>query len=499
MGFLATEKYEKIAENLCLNTKALIDGRLVEGRLRQKFETINPATGQIITSVTSCTEEDVDAAVEAAKNAFDSGVWSSLPPRERRDYLLAFAGLIEKHSQELAVMESLDSGRPICDTLEGDLPSVVECFKFAAEAIDKMNDDVMPSESGMVRLAFREPYGVCAAVLPWNFPILLAAWKIAPMLAAGNCVVVKPAQVTSLTLLKLAELSVEAGIPAGVLNVVPGAGSVIGNALAGHNGIDLITFTGSTAVGRKLLNNSANSNLKAALLELGGKNPCVVMPDIRDLDAAAEEIVSAALWNMGENCTQNSRLIIHKDIKEELVDKILKEVEKWRVGNPMDPQNRLGALVEKKHMEQVLEYIEIGKKEGAELIYGGERILEETGGYFVKPAIFDGCDQSMRIMREEIFGPVVGIETFDTEAEAIAMANDTVYGLQATVWSDDINQVYRLAKGIRVGVVSVNHFSEGDIATPFGGFKQSGFMGRDKSLWANRQYTEIKSVCVKMG
>lgn len=497
MGFLTTQEYEKVAQSLTYNTKALINGKLVDAALGKTFDTVNPANGKVITSIASCGTEEVEEAVKAARAAFDSGKWSRIAPEERKKMLFKFADLIEKNATELAVMESIDSGKPICDTVEGDVPETVECFRFAAEAIDKINDEITPTDGDAICLVRREPIGVCAAILPWNFPILMSAWKLAPILAAGNCVVVKPAKLTSLTLLKLAELSLEAGIPAGVLNVVPGSGKLIGDALANHKGIDLITFTGSTAVGRNLLNCSGNSNIKRVLLELGGKNPCVVTQDIDNLDYAAEEIVKAALWNMGENCTQNSRIIMHKDIKDKLLPKILSEVEKWKVGNPLDPTNFHGALIERAHMEKVLEYVEIGKQEGADLIYGGEQILKETGGNFLKPAVFDNCNQSMRIIREEIFGPVFAIETYTDIEEAIAMANDTEYGLQTSVWSDNIHKVQTLTSGIKAGVISVNHFSEGDMTTPFGGFKQSGFMGRDKSIWANKQYTELKSVYVK--
>ena len=497
MRFLTTQEYEKVAQSLTYNTKALINGKLVDAASGKTFDTVNPANGKVITSIASCGTEEVEEAVKAARAAFDSGKWSRIAPEERKKMLFKFADLIEQNATELAVMESIDSGKPICDTVEGDVPETVECFRFAAEAIDKINDEITPTNGDSLCLVRREPIGVCAAILPWNFPILMSAWKLAPILAAGNCVVVKPAKLTSLTLLKLAELSLEAEIPAGVLNVVPGSGKLIGDALANHKEIDLITFTGSTAVGRNLLNCSGNSNIKRVLLELGGKNPCVVTQDIDNLDYAAEEIVKAALWNMGENCTQNSRIIMHKDIKDKLLPKILSEVEKWKVGNPLDPTNLHGALIERAHMEKVLEYVEIGKQEGADLIYGGEQILKETGGNFLKPAVFDNCNQSMRIIREEIFGPVFAIETYTDIEEAIAMANDTEYGLQASVWSDNIHKVQTFTSGIKAGVISVNHFSEGDMTTPFGGFKQSGFMGRDKSIWANKQYTELKSVYVK--
>lgn len=495
--FETTKYYEEISKNLVFNKKALIDGKLVDSKSGETFDTVNPSTGQVITQITSCGIEDVEIAVKAARKSFESGVWSRMSPFDRKKILFKLAELIEKNSLNLAVMESIDSGKPISDTLNGDIPETVECFRFAAEAIDKLNDEVTPTDDGSVNIARREPIGVCAAIVPWNFPILMAAWKLAPILAAGNSVVVKPAKLTSLTLLKLGELSLEAGIPEGVLNIVPGSGGVVGDALANHMDVDLITFTGSTEVGRNLLSKSGNSNLKRVLLELGGKNPSVVMPDIEDLDWAAEQIVSAGLWNMGQNCTQNSRIIIHKNIKDRLMPKLLKEVEKWKVGNSLDPENRLGPVIERAHMEKILGYVDKGVSEGGNLIHGGHRVLEETGGFFIKPGVFDGIDQSMTIAKEEIFGPVFSILTFSDIEEGIAMANDTEYGLQASIWSDNINQIYKMAQGIKAGVISVNHFSEGDMTTPFGGFKQSGFMSRDKSIWANKQYTELKSVFIR--
>lgn len=498
MAMLTCKEYEEVAKTLKFSTKALIGGQLVNSHSGKTFDSINPGNGQVITSVTMCDAQDVDEAVKAARGAFASGVWSKMSPADRKEILFRFCDLIEANALELAVMESMDSGKPICDTVEGDIPETVACFRFAAEAIDKLNDEITPTADGTLNMVRREPIGVCAVILPWNFPILMAAWKLAPILATGNSAVVKPAKLTSLTMLRLAELSIEAGIPAGVLNVVPGSGATIGDALANHMDVDLITFTGSTSVGKNLLHCSADSNLKRVLLELGGKNPCVVMPTLKDLDWAAAEIVKAGLWNMGENCTQNSRIIIHKDIKDRLLPKILAEVENWKAGNPLDPDNRHGALIEKPHMEAILRYIEIGKAEGATLLAGGTQILQETGGNFIAPTVFDNCNQSMTIMREEIFGPVFAIETFETMEQAIAMANDTPYGLQASVWSDDINDVYALAGGVKAGVIAVNHFSEGDFTTPFGGFKQSGFMGRDKSIWANKQYTELKSVFIQL-
>lgn len=336
--------------------------------------------------------------------------------------------------------------------------------------------------------------GVVAAILPWNFPLLMAAWKLGPILASGNSVVLKPAKLTTLSMLRAAELAQDAGVPDGVLNVLPGSGRDVGETLALHQDVDLITFTGSTPVGRKLLECAGRSNLRRVLLELGGKNPCVVMPDIADLDTAAEQAAAAVFWNMGENCSSNSRLIIHRDIKDKFMAKLLQKTQNWTVGNPMDPQFALGAMIERPHMETVLGYISKGKAEGATLACGGNQILQETGGYYLEPTIFDNVTCDMTLAREEIFGPVLAVLTCHSEEEAIRMANDTEYGLHASLWSDNVNQVHRMARAIRAGTVSVNCFSEGDFGTPFGGFKQSGFFGRDKSLWASRQYTELKTI-----
>lgn len=482
------------AAKLSFQTRAMIDGEFVDSVSGERFETRNPANGRLIAEVARCDARDVDRAVASARRAFEDKRWRGLAPAVRKERLLQLSRLILEHANELAVMESLDSGKPIYDTAQTDIPETAACFAWHAEAIDKLEDSLTATDDGHVAMAVREPIGVVAAILPWNFPLQMAAWKLAPILAAGNSVVAKSARLTSLTLLKLAELALEAGIPGGVLNVTPGDGDTVGEALARHMDVDLITFTGSTAVGRNLLVHSGQTNLKRVLLELGGKNPCVVMPDVENLDDAAEQIVSAALWNMGENCTANSRIIVHRDIHLTLLEKLIMAAKKWNVGDPLNPENRHGALIDEKQLKKVLQYVDSGKNEGARLVYGGERILEETGGFFLRPTIFDDVSPQMTIYREEIFGPVFGISTFDTLDQAIRMANDTRYGLQASVWTGNLNTAHKLSRGIRAGTVSVNCYSEGDIGTPFGGFKESGFFGRDKSLWANRQYTELKTI-----
>ncbi|EHQ89449.1 aldehyde dehydrogenase [Desulfosporosinus youngiae] len=497
MGLLSKSEYKKIAQTIRYCTDALIDGKMVKSLSGKTFITENPATGEKLAEITACNGEDVELAVKAARRAFNDKRWAGLAPAERKRILLKMSSLILEHKDELAVLESLDSGRPVYDIAQSDVVETAECIAWHAEAADKLEDQITASGPDILSMIVREPIGVVGAVLPWNFPMLMAAWKLGPILAAGNSVVVKPSKLTTMTMLRIAELALEAGIPQGVLNVVTGSGALVGEAIALHPDVNLITFTGSTAVGRTLLEYSGKSNLKRVLLELGGKNPCVVMPNITDLDAAAEGIAQAAFWNMGENCSANSRLIVHKDIKDALLKAVIEKTKDWTVGDPLDPQFRLGSMIERPHMEKVLDYIETAKAEGADLIYGGRQILQETGGCFIEPTIFDNVTAGMTIAKEEIFGPVLGVMTFGDEEEAIRMANDTEYGLHASIWSNDVNEVHRLSKAIQAGTISVNCFSEGDMGTPFGGFKQSGFIGRDKSLWASRQYTEMKTVWMK--
>ena len=488
--------YQKLADSLQYCTKAFINGNHVDSQSNQTFTTINPATGQLITKITSCNEEDVNQAVAAARAAFEDRRWAGLAPAERKEIMYRFAQLIEDRQDEFAVMESLDSGKPIKDTLELDVPETVNCIKWHAEVSDKLEGRITTTDDQSLSMIVREPIGVVAAIIPWNFPMQMAAWKFAPILVTGNSLIIKPAKLTSLTMLKIAELAAEAGIPDGVVNVLPGKGEVIGKALALHPDVNLITFTGSTVVGKKLLEYSGQSNTKRVLLELGGKSPSIVMPDIKDIDSAAEQIAFAAFWNMGENCSANSRLIVHKDIKDRLLEKLIEKTKEWRTGDPLDPSNSLGAMVEKPHMEKVLDYIKTANKEGAKLIYGGEQILEESGGNFVPPTIFDNVTPDMTIAKEEIFGPVLAVLTCNDEMEAIALANDTEYGLHASIYTDDLNLAHRMSRAVRAGTVSVNCYSEGDISTPFGGFKQSGFFGRDKSILANNQYTEVKTIWI---
>lgn len=483
---------------LKFRTQAFIDGRYVNATSGKTYVSINPATGKPLAQIAACEAADVDAAVKAARRSFEQGVWAQRPPAERKHVLLRFADLIEENLGELALLDSLDAGKPITDCMTMDLPDSVHCFRWHAEAIDKEYERVAPTGPANVAMIVREPLGVIGAILPWNFPFQMAAWKLGPILATGNSVVVKPARQTSLSVLRLAELAAEAGIPEGVLNVVPGGGSVIGAALCRHPDVDAVAFTGSTEVGRQLLQYSAESNLKRVLLELGGKNPQVVFEDAGDLDYIARQALNCAFWNMGENCSAGSRLIVHRKLKSKLLDRMVQVSKEWIVGSPLDPATKIGPMIEESHMNKVLEYIESGKQEGAEVVLGGGRTLLKTGGYFVEPTIFDRVRPAMKIAREEIFGPVLSVLTFNTEEEAIALANDTQYGLTASLYSENLSRANRVARAIRAGTVSVNCFSEGDATTPFGGYKQSGFFGRDKSIFAHYQYCELKTIWMQL-
>jgi len=479
-------------------TQAFIDGAFRDAASGETFATENPATGEVLAHVAAGGSQDVDVAVRAARRAFDDGRWSRLAPAARKQVLLRFADALEAHADELATLDALEGGKPITDTRDVDLPDTVRTFRWYAEAIDKVFDAVAPTGPEALGLIVREPIGVVGAVLPWNFPILMAAWKAAPALAAGNSLVVKPSRLTSLSAIRMAELAAESGLPDGVLNVVPGPGAAAGAALGRHMDVDKVTFTGSTEVGRLFLAYAAESNIKEVTLELGGKSPQVVLADPPDLDAVAEQVLFAALMNQAENCSCGSRLIVQREVEEALLERMLARLPEWHVGDPMSPDTRLGPMVERPHLEKVLGYIDVGRAEGAEVVTGGSRILEETGGYFVAPTIFRGVRNTMRIAREEIFGPVLSTITFDTEAEAIQLANETPYGLAASVYTRDLDAAFRVSRALRAGTVGVNAYSEGDVTTPFGGYKQSGFGGRDKGLEALEQYTEKKTIWVAL-
>lgn len=494
-GLLSKGEAEAIAKTLTLPNTAYVNGKFCAARSGKTFKTINPATGGVIAEIASCDRKDVDYAVTKAREAFESGVWSRMHPSGRKRALIRLAKLLKRRTNELAVMESVESGKPIRDCLTVDLPETIHCLEWHAEAADKIYDQLSPSGDDAVGMIVREPAGVVACVLPWNFPLMMLAWKIGPALASGNSVIVKPAEQTSMTALRVAELAREAGIPDGVLNIVTGLGETAGQAIGRHGDIDVVSFTGSTEVGRRFLEYAAQSNLKRVTLECGGKNPCIVLGDAVNLDDVARHTVFSVFWNMGQNCTSNSRLIVHKSLHDDLMERILDRVSDWRTGNPLDPANALGAMVTKDHFDKVVGYIEGAKKDGADVLVGGDA-LEDANGLFIPPTVFAGVNCDMTIAREEVFGPVLAVIPVGSDAEAVEVANDTPYGLQASVFTGDIKSAHRVSRAVRAGTVSVNCYSEGDIATPFGGYKQSGFGGRDNSLMAHDQYTQTKTIWI---
>ncbi len=481
---LTHEEYKALAGAIDFPRSAFIDGKFVPGR-GAKLDTINPATGKTLTSIASCNAADVDLAVGKAREAFDQGRWARLHPAERKDVLIRLCKLITRNRRELAVMESLDSGKPILDCETIDIPETINTLKWHAEAADKIYDQTAPAGEDAVAMIVREPVGVVAAVLPWNFPLLMLAWKIGPALAAGNSVIVKPAEQTSLTALRMAELAMEAGLPRGVLQVLPGDGPSTGEPLGLHPDVDMVSFTGSTETGRRFLRYSADSNLKKVVLECGGKNPAVVLEDAEDLDLVAGHVVNAAFWNMGENCSANSRLIVHAKVKDALMSRIIARTRDWKTGDPLDPANHLGALVDKEHFKKVKGYLKARETK----LLGG---TAKDG--FVEPTIFDGVKPKSKLAREEIFGPILSVITVNSFEEALEVANDTDYGLTASVFTANGKRALRAARALKAGTVTVNCYGEGDITTPFGGYKQSGFGGRDNGLNAHDQYTEIKTI-----
>ena len=490
MGDLLThDEYKAIAEKLEFPTQAFIDGSFRPAISGKTFETTNPATGAVIARVAACGPEDVDFAVEKARDAFEDGRWSRLHPTARKETLIHFARLLKRNARELAVLESLDSGKTIYDCENVDVPETIHCLTWHAELIDKIYDQVSPASDNHIAMVVREPVGVVGLVLPWNFPLLMLAWKIGPALAAGNSVIVKPAKETTLTALRVAELAMEAGIPAGVFNVLPGGGADVGEPLGKHMDVDMVSFTGSTETGRRFPRYSADSNLKEVTLEMGGKNPAVVLDDAENLDRVAAHLVNGAFWNMGENCSASSRLIVQRGVKDELLKRMVAHAREWPMGDPLNPENRVGALVSKAHFKKVASYLEKGQK----VVLGGK-----ARDGFVEPTIIDVADREAKTVREEIFGPILTVLTVESYEEAIALANDTEYGLAASIYTANAKRAIRGARAIRAGTVTVNCFGEGDITTPFGGFKSSGFGGRDNGIHAHDQYTRIKTIWIDL-
>ncbi|RUO97913.1 aldehyde dehydrogenase [Hyphomicrobium sp.] len=489
--------FEAVAGSIKLPGEAVIDGKLVGSVSGKTFANVTPRNGRVLNHVAQCGPEDVDLAVKSARRAFEDGAWRKLHYREKKRILFKLAELMERDIETLAVLESLDVGKPISNALGGDVPNAIRTLRYYAEALDKIYGEVAPEAPDRFSFVLHDPLGVIGAIVPWNFPLHMAMWKVAPALAMGNSVVLKPAEQSPLTALKLGELALEAGLPAGVLNVVPGFGAEAGKALALHNDVDMIAFTGSGAVGKLLMQYSGQSNLKRVSLELGGKSPHIVFADCPDLDRAATEAAWGIFYNSGQVCTAGSRLLVQDAIADDFTNRLITVARKIVAGDPLEPTTTSGAMVSEEQMKTALRYIETAKREGGSLALGGNRTRAESGGFYVEPTVFDSVTPENTLAREEVFGPVLAITRFKEADDAIRIANDSNYGLAAGLWTKDITLAHRAAREIRAGLVWINGWDSCDITMPFGGFKQSGF-GRDRSLHALHKYADLKSVSITL-
>jgi gamma-glutamyl-gamma-aminobutyraldehyde dehydrogenase len=489
------DDWKSRAAALSFRNQAFINGKFVDAASGETFACVNPATGEVLTEVASCDSEDVDRAVVAARRAFDAGSWSRTDPGERKAVLLKLADLIRENLEEMALLDSLDMGKLVTDAATVDAPGSAHFFQWYAEAIDKIYDEVAPTGPGDLAIIRKVPLGVVGAVTPWNFPLDMATWKSAAALAAGNSVVLKPAEQSPLSALRLAELAIEAGLPDGVLNVVPGHGVTAGKALGLHMDVDTLAFTGSTNVGKIFMQYSGQSNLKSIWPETGGKSPNLVFADCEDLDTAADMAAFGIFFNQGEVCSANSRLYVERSIKDEFVERLIARAQALQPGDPLDPASKSGAIVDEAQTQGIMRSVEAGKKT-ANLVAGGERVTVNGKGCFVQPTIFDDVSHDDPLARDEIFGPVLSVIPFDTEAEAVHMANDSIYGLAASVWTDNLSKALRVSDGLQVGTVSINTMDALSAQTPFGGMKQSGF-GRDLSLHSIDKYTALKTTWIK--
>ncbi|WP_189132741.1 aldehyde dehydrogenase [Wenjunlia tyrosinilytica] len=461
------------------------------------FAVVSPRDGQVLTDVADAGTAEVDLAVAAARRAFDSGPWPRLAPADRGRVLLRIAELLEERRDALALTVSLEMGKPITDAYDIELRAAITTFRWYGQLADKLTDESPHVRPDALALVTREPAGVVGAVVPWNFPLTLASWKVAPALAAGCTVVLKPSECSPLSGLSLARLATEAGLPPGVLNVVSGDGPTAGRAIGLHPDVDVLAFTGSTAVGRHFLHYAADSNLKRVWLELGGKSPNIVLPDAPDLDRAAATAAWGIFFNQGEMCTAPSRLLVHSSIAERVTEAVVERARALRVGDPLDPATEMGALVGERHLAKVLGHIGTGVDEGSRLRTGGARAATDLGGSYLEPTVFDRVAPGSRLAREEIFGPVLSVLTFDDLDEAVALANATEYGLAAGLWTSDLSTAHRVSRALKAGTVWVNCYEEGDLTVPFGGMKQSG-NGRDKSAHALQKYTELKTTWIQL-
>ena len=483
---------DELRHNPVAPRKLLINGSFQPSESGEELTILSPIDGSELTTIASGGQADVDNAVAAARKSFESGTWSNASPAERKKVLFRVAELIEDHALELAVLGVRDNGTEIRMAMRGEPGSAAATFRYYAEAIDKVAGEVANTGPNNFGMAQREPVGVVGAIVPWNFPLMIGAWKLAPALAVGNSVIIKPAESASLTLIQLAELALEAGLPEGVLNVVTGRGSVTGEALALHMDVDALAFTGSGTIGRRLLEYSAQSNIKRVFLELGGKSPNIVFADAPSLDAAVTGSVNGMFRNSGQVCVAGSRLLLQKSIAEEFVEKLLVTTNALRVGDPLDLDSDVGAISNEEQLRKDLEFVDVAQSEGATLAAGGSRILEDSGGYYMQPTVFTGVDSQMTIAQEEVFGPVLSVIEFEDAQDAVRIANSTPYGLAAGIWTSDLTTAHQMVRAVRSGVVHVNCYGGASISLPMGGMKQSG-NGYDRSLHALDKFTNLKT------
>ncbi len=494
----STTDWSLVADELCANGKIFVNGRYINAHNGAIFVKQSPVDGRNLTGISYSSEVDVNNAVCVARSAFEDGRWSKRLPTERKEILLKLAELIDEHKEKLAILDTLSMGKPIRDCLNNDIPLAVTCIKWYAESIDKIYDECVPSRPDVLGTITREPLGVVGAITPWNYPMENVAWKIAPALAAGNSLVLKPAEQASLSAIYLGQLAVEAGIPDGIFNVIPGIGEVTGKALAVHKDVDAIFFTGSTEVGKLIMQYAGQSNMKRVALECGGKSAFVVLKDCVHLDDAARVLAQNIFSNQGQTCTAPSRLIVEEDVHDEFIDNLMQYVPVYQPGNPLDEKTNVGAMVSRSHLHKVLEYVEIGQNEGAKLLTGGQEAYPVEGGAYFEPTIFDQVKNDMRIAQEEIFGPVLSIISVKSVAEAIKKANESSYGLAAAVWCENLSMAHQVARKIRAGLVHINSYGDDDITAAFGGYKQSGNGTKDKSLHALDEYVEFKTTWIRL-
>lgn len=489
------QDWTSLAGEIEIESRAFIDGAYRDALSGATRETISPANGQKLADVANCGVADADRAVAVARAVFERGTWANMAPADRKMVLVRWAELIADNADEIALLECLDVGKPIADTTGVDVPSAVRTIRWSGEAIDKVYDQISPAPADCLALVQRLPLGVVAAIVPWNFPLSTTAWKLAPSLATGNSVILKPASNTPLSALRIAGLATQAGLPDGVLQVLPGPGGSLGKHLSLHEDIDGLTFTGSTEIGKQLMQYSGQSNLKRTFLELGGKSPNIVFAD-SNLEKAAMMAAVAVFYNGGQTCTAGTRLIVENSVKAKFVEMVVEHTRNWMPGDPLDPTTSMGPMIDAAQLQTVADYVEIGKGEGASVMAGGNQVLADSGGCYHEPTIFDGVNNNMRIAREEIFGPVMSVIGFKDAEEAVAIANDSIYGLAGAVWSNNINTAHKVAAAVRVGTMGINNYFGGDVTVPFGGFKQSG-NGRDKSMHAFDDYTELKTTWIE--